>query len=72
MENLSRTVGEDETTRAINQYQRSFRFKTGVPEIQLSCIKYLKSYFTNHPELQDDLEGRGDFDLIDSTSRRMH
>ena len=35
----------------------SFRFKNGVPEIQLTCLKCLKSYFTNHPELQEDLEG---------------
>ncbi|CAF4575666.1 unnamed protein product [Rotaria magnacalcarata] len=32
------------------------QFKTGSPEIQLSCVKYLKSYFTNHPELKTDLE----------------
>ena len=36
---------------------KSFRFKTGTPEIQSMCIKYLKSYFINHPELRSDLEG---------------
>ena len=34
-----------------------FRFKNGTPEVQSSCIKHLKSYFTNHPELTADLEG---------------
>ena len=34
-----------------------FRFKNGTPEVQLACIKHLKSYFVNHPELTSDLEG---------------
>jgi hypothetical protein len=34
-----------------------FRFKNGTPEVQLTCIKHLKSYFVNHPELRSDLEG---------------
>ncbi|CAF0813583.1 unnamed protein product [Rotaria sordida] len=32
------------------------QLKTGTPEIQSTCIKYLKSYFINHPELITDLE----------------
>ncbi|CAF2739868.1 unnamed protein product [Rotaria sp. Silwood2] len=32
------------------------QFKNGTPEIQSTCIKYLKSYFVNHPELRTDLE----------------
>ena len=44
-----------------------FRFKNGVPEVQLSCIKHLKSYFVNHPELRPDLEGNA---LLDSSYSR--
>ena len=41
-----------------NFHRKSFfRFKNGTPEVQLSCVKHLKSYFVNHPELRDDLEG---------------
>ncbi|CAF1011370.1 unnamed protein product [Adineta ricciae] len=32
------------------------QFKNGTPEVQLSCVKHLKSYFVNHPELRTDLE----------------
>ncbi|CAF3778931.1 unnamed protein product [Rotaria sp. Silwood1] len=32
------------------------QFKNGTSEIQLTCIKHLKSYFVNHPELRTDLE----------------
>lgn len=35
-----------------------FRFQNGTPEIQSTCIKYLRSYFVNHPELRSDLEGK--------------
>ncbi|CAF5147185.1 unnamed protein product, partial [Rotaria sp. Silwood1] len=31
-------------------------FKNGTSETQLTCIKHLKSYFVNHPELRTDLE----------------
>jgi len=34
-----------------------FRFKNGTPEVQSTCIKHLKNYFVNHPELRSDLEG---------------
>ena len=34
------------------------RFRNGVPEVQLTCLKHLKNYFVNHPELRDDLEGK--------------
>lgn len=44
-----------------------FRFKNGVPEVQLSCIKHLRSYFVNHPELRPDLEGNA---LLDSSCSR--
>ncbi|UJR22584.1 hypothetical protein I4U23_025630 [Adineta vaga] len=32
------------------------QFKNGTSEIQLTCLKHLKSYFVNHPELRTDLE----------------
>ncbi|CAF1026630.1 unnamed protein product [Adineta ricciae] len=32
------------------------QFKNGTSEVQLTCIKHLKSYFVNHPELRSDLE----------------
>ncbi|CAF2251412.1 unnamed protein product [Rotaria magnacalcarata] len=32
------------------------QFKNGTSEIQSTCIKHLKSYFVNHPELRADLE----------------
>jgi hypothetical protein len=32
------------------------QFKNGTPEIQSTCIKHLKNYFVNHPELRSDLE----------------
>ncbi|CAF1248008.1 unnamed protein product [Adineta steineri] len=32
------------------------QFKNGTPEVQLTCMKHLKSYFVNHPELTSDLE----------------
>ncbi|CAF5018588.1 unnamed protein product, partial [Rotaria sp. Silwood1] len=32
------------------------QFKNGTSETQLTCIKHLKSYFVNHPELRTDLE----------------
>lgn len=34
-----------------------FRFKNGTPEVQSTCVKHLKSYFVNHPDLRSDLEG---------------
>jgi len=32
------------------------QFKNGGTEIQSTCLKHLKSYFVNHPELRSDLE----------------
>ncbi|CAF0795178.1 unnamed protein product [Adineta steineri] len=32
------------------------QFKNGTTEVQSTCIKHLKSYFVNHPELRGDLE----------------
>ncbi|UJR26497.1 hypothetical protein I4U23_007824 [Adineta vaga] len=32
------------------------QFKNGTSEVQSSCVKNLKSYFVNHPELRSDLE----------------
>jgi hypothetical protein len=41
----------------IIEWNQWFRFKNGTPEVQSTCIKHLKSYFVNHPELRADLEG---------------
>lgn len=46
-----------ELNHILSIFSFNHRFKIGTPEIQLTCLKYFKSYALNQPDLLIDLEG---------------